>query len=323
MILKSAIVVLIILSIGSYYLFRPISTKPTPANFVCMNQSEGDFFVSETKPIHIYGIGLSYAKHIEETASEFDPNALPVVFRKDLITLCDTKEGVKYPTSEEVISHAEKWEVGLGKKIEENHPNISPLLDYEAELGFILLEDIQKEQINDPSFVPKIGFFIANDLSSRSLAVLGEGMVNRYEYWGMSKSFPNFLPVSEKIWIPKNFVENAIPCVSLKTIVNGEERQNEKSNGMIFTPKMMLYSILQTYPRDTLKKGDRVIMGTPGGVALVTPRWKVRLANLLGFNRFTKLKLVLKSENNRFLKPGDKVIISGDWLGEVETTILK
>jgi hypothetical protein len=100
-----------------------------------------------------------------------------------------------------------------------------------------------------------------------------------------------------------------------------EERQNEKSSGMIFTPKMMLYSILQTYPRDTLKKGDRVIMGTPGGVALVTPRWKVRLANLLGFNRFTKLKIVLKAENNRFLKQGDRVTISGEWLGEIDTTI--
>ena len=323
MLLKISIVLLILISILSYYIFRPISSKPTPANFICLKEADGDFQTIETKPIHIYGIGLSYAKHIEETASEFDPNALPVVFRKDLITLCDTKEGVKYPTSEEVISHAEKWEVGLGKKIEENHPNISPLLDYEAELGFILLEDIQKEQINDPSFVPKIGFFIANDLSSRSLAVLGEGMVNRYEYWGMSKSFPNFLPVSEKIWIPKNLVENGIPCVSLKTFLNDEERQNEKTSGMIFTPKLMLHSILENYPTDTLKKGDRVIMGTPGGVALVTPRWKVRLANLLGFNRFTKLKIVLKAENKRFLKPGDKVTVSGEWLGEVEIIILK
>jgi len=323
MLLKVSIVLLILISILSYYLFRPISSKPTPANFFCLKEADGDFQTIETKPSHIYGIGLSYAKHIEETASEFDPNALPVVFRKDLNTFNETREGVKYPSSEEMISHAEKWEEGLGTQLEKNHPNISPLLDYEAELGFILLEDIQREQMNDPSFSPKIGFFVANDLSSRSLAVLGEGLVNRYEYWGMSKSFTNFLPVSEKIWIPKNLVENGIPCVSLKTTVNGEERQNEKSNGMIFTPKLMLHSILQNYPNDTLKKGDRVIMGTPGGVALITPRWKVRLANLLGFNRFTKLKLILKAENNSFLKPGDKVTVSGEWLGEVEIIILK
>ncbi len=323
MIVKSAIVVLIGVSIGSYYLFRPISSKPTPANFVCLKESDGEFQTYETKPNHIYGIGLSYAKHIEETASEFDPNALPVVFRKDLNSFNEAKEDIKYPTSEEMISHAEKWEPGLAKILQENHPQLSPLLDYEAELGFVFLEDIQREQMNDPSFIPKIGFFIANDLSSRSLAVLGEGMVNRYEYWGMSKSFPNFLPVSEKIWIPKNLIENAIPCVSLKTIVNGDERQNENTSGMIFTPKLMLDSILQNYPNDSVKKGDRVIMGTPGGVALVTPRWKVRPANFLGFNRFTKLKLILKAENNRFLKPGDRVIISGDWFGEIDTRILK
>jgi hypothetical protein len=102
---------------------------------------------------------------------------------------------------------------------------IQKISDY-TESKFI--SNLQKV-FNDPSFIPKIGFFIANDLSSRSLAVLGEGMVNRYEYWGMSKSFSNFLPVSEKIWIPKNLVENGIPCVSLKTTLNNEERQNEKT----------------------------------------------------------------------------------------------
>jgi hypothetical protein len=67
------------------------------------------------------------------------------------------------------------------------------------------------------------------------------------------------------------------------------------------------------------RSGEEVT--THNGIALVTPRWKVRLANLLGFNRFTKLKLVLKAENKRFLKPGDKVTVSGEWLGEVETII--
>lgn len=38
----------------------------------------------------------------------------------------------------------------------------------------------------------------------------------------------------------------------------------------------MLHSIFQTYPSDTLTKGDRIIMGTLGGIALVTPRWKVQ-----------------------------------------------
>ena len=86
MLLKISIVLLILISILSYYIFRPISSKPTPANFICLKEADGDFQTIETKPNHIYGIGLSYAKHIEESASEFDPNALPVVFRKDLNT---------------------------------------------------------------------------------------------------------------------------------------------------------------------------------------------------------------------------------------------
>jgi hypothetical protein len=128
---------------------------------------------------------------------------------------------------------------------------------------------LEYTQNGTPSFVPKIGFFIANDLPFLLLVFLGEGMVNRYEYWEVSKSFPNFLPVSEKICVPKNLVEKDISCVSLIAIIKGEEKQNEKSIGVIFTPKLMLDSILQNYPNDSVKKGDRVIMGTLGEVETI------------------------------------------------------
>lgn len=90
---------------------------------------------------------------------------------------------------------------------------------------------------------------------------------------------------------------------------------------MIFSPLTMLRAIQSAYPGDKLKRGDRIITGTPGGIALETPRWKARLAQLLGFDRFTRLKFVLKSRQDRFLKPGDRVTVSGEWLGSVTTEI--
>ena len=153
------------------------------------------------------------------------------------------------------------------------------------------------------------------------MQILGEGMQNRPEYWGMSKSFAGFLPTTTKIWIPNEHRANAIPCVTLQTHVNGEVRQNASTADMIYTPLQMLRAARKTYPLLPLKKGDIFIMGTPGGIALATPRWKGRLAELLRFSRFTKLKFVLKGDQSKFLKPGDTVRVSGGWLGEVQSTI--
>ena len=192
-------------------------------------------------------------------------------------------------------------------------------MDYEVELGFILLENISDSDLADPAFMPKLGFFIANDVSSRALQILGEGMPNRLEYWGMSKSLPDFLPVTKKIWVPSRPTADAIPCVTLETRVNGEVRQLSKTNDMIYTPRQMLAAARQTWPKLSLAKGDMFITGTPGGIALATPRIKARLAQLLRFDRFTKLKFILKADQSRFLKAGDEVTVSGEWLGSVTT----
>ncbi|MBL8018139.1 MAG: fumarylacetoacetate hydrolase family protein, partial [Leptospirales bacterium] len=279
----------------------------------------GQFSNFADAPGHIYGIGLSYARHIEETAHEFD-NAKPAVFRKAAHTLIRGDGTAPYP-AKELFNQAEQFEPGLGQKLSKEFPDLVPLLDYEVELGFLLLRDIHSEDLQRSDFVPEVGYFIANDLSSRSLAVMGEGQTNRYEYWGMSKSFPGFLPVTTQIWIPSKHEADAIPCINLETRVNGAIRQSERTSDMIFSPLTMLRAIHATYPEDSLKRGDRIIMGTPGGIALETPRWKARLAQLLRFDRFTRLKFILKSRQDRFLKPGDQVSVSGEWLGSITTEI--
>jgi 2-keto-4-pentenoate hydratase/2-oxohepta-3-ene-1,7-dioic acid hydratase in catechol pathway len=303
----------------TFYLVRPLSKKPVPVSFQCLNAADGRFSNFADAPGQIYGIGLSYAKHIEETAHEFD-NARPAVFRKAPHTLVRGDGTTVFPAGQ-LFHQAEKFEPGLGQRLSKEFPDLVPLLDYEVELGFLLLRDIQPEDLQRPDFVPELGFFIANDLSSRSLAVMGEGQTNRYDYWGMSKSFPGFLPVSTQVWVPSNQKADAIPCIHLETRVNGAIRQSERTSDMIFSPLTMLRAIQSAYPGDKLKRGDRIITGTPGGIALETPRWKARLAQLLGFDRFTRLKFVLKSRQDRFLKPGDRVTVSGEWLGSVTTEI--
>jgi 2-keto-4-pentenoate hydratase/2-oxohepta-3-ene-1,7-dioic acid hydratase in catechol pathway len=91
---------------------------------------------------------------------------------------------------------------------------------------------------------------------------------------------------------------------------------------MIFTPLEMLRFIHQKYPDIPLQKGDMVLTGTAGGVAVATPRALVRLSNLLGFDRYKKLSLKLDGDLSGFLQAGDVVQIRGEGFSNVENKII-
>lgn len=305
--------------VASWYLFRPLRHHAKPAAFACLKADDGKFKAMSLKPKHIFAVGLSYAQHIDETAHEFNPDAQATVFLKEKRSLIPGGGSTEIPGTAELMAEAARLDTALPQVLRQKVKDLPPLMDYEVELGFILLESISDENLANPDFKPKLGFFIANDLSARSLQILGEGMLNRLEYWGLSKSLANFLPTTTKVWVPHEDVADAIPCVTLETRVNGEIRQSAKTDNMIYTPKQMLAAARQTYPSLALTKGDILIMGTPGGIALSTPRFKARLAALLRFDRFTKLQFILKGDQRQFLKAGDTVTVSGEWLGEVTT----
>mgnify|MGYP003670482787 CR=1 FL=1 len=300
------------------YLNRGLSYEIVPAKFNCLALEDGYFAPFDSLPNQIYGIGLSYAGHINETASEFVPDIDPPVFKKAITSITQDGAKVKLPSHDDLVNAVEKIEPSIRQQINEVINPLPALLDYEVELGFVLLEDIDKKALNEEGYIPKIGFFIANDLSARSIVILGEGQINRYDYWGIAKSFPGFTPVSQKVWIPNEFKANAIPCITLKCQLNGEIRQNQMTNDLIYTPLQMLQVIHRKYPDTPLKKGDWVLTGTPGGVIMSTPRWLVRLANMVGMNRFKKLNHKTREDDiAKFLKRGDTVVIDGEGLGSV------
>ncbi len=308
------------------YLFldRKLPQEIQPAKFTCLKPDQGHFVQENLQYKNIYGIGLAYAKHINETASDFNPEAAPPVFRKLNSSLVKGDSIVTIPPHSELLRSLKRLEPNIDTTLHDKEIRLSALLDHEAELAFVLLEDIQAEDMEKSDFAPKIGFLTANDLSVRSIAILGEGQENRYDYWGVSKSFPGFTPVSKQIWVPYTHLPNAIPCVVLKTHVDGELRQNQNTRNLIYTPRDMLRFIQRKYPLIPLRKGDIVLTGTPGGVIFNVPRWKARLANLLGFDRFQKLTISQKkSSAEKFLKAGNEVCVSAEWLGNVDVTFAK
>lgn len=317
------IVVIICLAALIYYLLRPLSNIPEPASFTCLAIEEGDFIAKDSLPLPktIYGMGLTYRKHLVETATEFDPDAIPPIFKKETRSLTMTNSRVKLPGRDELIAAAAGLETDLVDKLQADFVALDPMLDYEVELGFVLLESISEDDLQREGFIPQLGFFVANDLSARSLALLGEGTTKRYEFWGVSKSFSGFLPLTDKIWVPKNPSENSIPCIQLKTMVNGHVRQSQSTDNMIYTPLEFLQFIQEKYPNQPLLKGDMVLTGTPGGVAIATPKALVRMSNFLGFDRFKKLKIKLGGDLSSFLKAGDEVEVQGEGLGSVRVVI--
>ena len=170
-------IILLVITGLAYYLFRPLSNIPAPANFTCLKIEDGTFIARDSLPLpqNIYGMGLTYRKHLVETAAEFDPTALPPIFKKKLNSLTSHGEKVQLPTQEALIAAAGALEEDVAAKLSADFNKLSPMLDYEVELGFVLLDNITADDLEADDFIPKLGFFIANDLSARSIGLLGEG----------------------------------------------------------------------------------------------------------------------------------------------------
>jgi 2-keto-4-pentenoate hydratase/2-oxohepta-3-ene-1,7-dioic acid hydratase in catechol pathway len=304
------------------YLDRELPQEIQPANFNCLKQDQGHFIDNTLQPKKIYGVGLTYAKHINETASGFDLAVGPPVFRKSSSSFVKGDTLVSMLSHSKLLKSLNKLEPGIDIAFNNKEIKLLALLDYEAELAFVLLKDVVDTDLESADFIPQIGFLIANDISARSLAVMGEGQKNRFDYWGVSKSFPRFTPVSESIWVPYTHLPDAIPCVVLKTYVDGRLRQSEHTNNLIYTPADMLRFIHKSYPSTPLSKGDMILTGTPGGVIFNVPRWKSRLTNLVGLDRFQKLAISQKKNSaEKFLDVGSEVSVSAEWLGNVDITI--
>ena len=150
--------------------------------------------------------------------------------------------------------------------------------DYEAELIIVIGKEgknIKRENADEYIF----GYSIGNDLTSRELQFLTS-------QWTLGKVIDKFTPVGPII-VSKD--ELNISNLEVKCEVNGEVRQLASTKDMIFD----CYSIVSYVSKYiTLKPGDIIFTGTPGGV-------------ILGDT----------SPNKQWLKSGDEIKISIENIG--------
>src|SRR5690625_3774990 len=222
---------------------------------------EGAFYLDEeeinwgpdvTNPEKTICVGLNYRKHADETNAPYPET--PILFTKYNNTL-------------------------TGHKKEIAVPKVTEKLDYEVELGIVIgriAKNVSEEDALDYVF----GYFTANDLSARDLQFVST-------QWLLGKTCDDFNPTGPYL-VTKDEIENPNQ-LNLKTIVNGEVRQNSNTSDMIFSCEEIV-SYISTYM--TLKPGDMILTGTPEGVVLGLPE-----------------------EDQVYLQPGDEVTVEIEKLG--------
>lgn len=226
---------------------------------VLVPESRAKFGPAIPNPPKIICVGLNYRMHAAETGNPIPP--VPMLFNKFENTLTGHRSKVKLPS-----------------KVDEK-------FDYEVELVIVMGRKAFEVPENKAlSYV--FGYATGNDLSARGLQRASSQIM-------LGKVLDGFAPLgpyvvsADQIPDPQN--------LKVTTHVNGERRQNSNTSDMIFSCAQIISYCSQHF---TLKPGDIIYSGTPGGVILGLP-----------------------PEKRVWLKPGDKVVTEVEKLGVLEVTL--
>jgi 2-keto-4-pentenoate hydratase/2-oxohepta-3-ene-1,7-dioic acid hydratase in catechol pathway len=113
------------------------------------------------------------------------------------------------------------------------------------------------------------GFVAGNDVSARTWQ-RDPAYAGGVPQWCFSKGFDKFAPLSPVLVSP-SVVGNA-SNLRLQTFVNGELRQDTRTDDLLFGVEYIIEFISQG---TTLEKGTVIMTGTPAGVAMgmASPKW--------------------------------------------------
>ena len=179
-------------------------------------------------PEKIICIGLNYRDHAEEQSLSLPQN--PLIFAK---------------FSSSLIGYDDEIEL----------PAISQKVDPEAELCVVMLKS-GKELSPEGAREAIAGYTIGNDVSARDLQFSDK-------QWVRGKSCDTFAPCG-----PFLVTEDEIGDphqLNIKLSVNGKVQQSSNTQHLIFDCYTLVSYISQSI---TLKTGDLIFTGTPGGVGV-------------------------------------------------------
>ena len=287
----------------------------------------------------IVGIGLNYHEHREETGAgdhvELSPDEV-LVFPK-----------VIAPTGA-------YGEVQAGAKVGTSPARPVRLLDYEAELGMVLLDDLDLNAppVSYTEFINSVAFFTANDVSDRGPIILD----SEFGYT-RGKSHPTYLPTGP--WMvhgqhlqpqaPGEGSDNLEIGLIVQEPARGKQAartrqlQSSSTDRMILGPWQIIRLLATRYqqglrtcmrdasgaprythtPTGIIPAGSIILTGTPGGTAIQAPGLleKVDLFLRGGFSLAGARQLMIMDsedqlQDSRYLEPGDQVETTITRLGQ-------
>ena len=184
-------------------------------------------------PPKFLAIGLNYADHVKESGLDTPP--FPVFFNKQ--STC-------------VVGPTDPFHL----------PRVSPLLDYEGELGFVIgrrCRHVPRERAHEVV----AGYLICNDVSVRDWQQRAPTMT-------LGKSFDTHGPLGPWLVTPDELGDPHV--LDLETTVDGERRQKSNTKHLIFDCWSQIETLSTVF---TLEPGDVISTGTCGGVGVaMNPR---------------------------------------------------
>ncbi|MBI1815702.1 MAG: fumarylacetoacetate hydrolase family protein [Deltaproteobacteria bacterium] len=188
-------------------------------------------------PPKFLAIGLNYADHVAESGQE--PPHLPLFFNKQSTCVTGPYDPIHLP-------------------------RVSPLLDYEGELGFVIARRCRHVPRGRAHEVIA-GYLVVDDVTVRDWQL-------RVPTWTLGKSFDTHGPIGPWIVTPDEIGDPH--ALELRTWINGELRQHSNTKQLIFDCFTQVEHLSTAF---TLEPGDIISTGTPSGVggAMQPPRFLV------------------------------------------------
>lgn len=184
-------------------------------------------------PVNIYGIGLNYRAHAQETGAAIPET--PVVFMKPTTAVSNPGDPIPLPRA---CEHG-------------------PEVDYEAELAVLIGRTARDVPVTH-ALDHVLGYTCANDVSARRWQKQGGA-----GQWIRGKSFDGFCPLGP--WLVTAAEIPDPQALGVTCTLNGERVQTGHTSDMIFG----VAELIAFLSRDTtLLPGTLIITGTPPGVGM-------------------------------------------------------
>jgi 2-keto-4-pentenoate hydratase/2-oxohepta-3-ene-1,7-dioic acid hydratase in catechol pathway len=180
------------------------------------------------RPGKILGIGRNYRAHARELGHEVPQE--PLLFLKPPSSLLPHEGIIRLPKE-------------------------SARVDHEGEIGVVVGRRLRRAT-EDEARAAVLGIVCVNDVTARDLQ-------KRDVQFTRAKGFDGFCPVGPCVAVGLD-----PEALTVRTLVNGTERQSGRAADMIFPVPRLLSTISQVM---TLEPGDLVATGTPEGVSPLQP----------------------------------------------------